>query len=36
MQAKIERAMKRARKIEAKQMKADTADIEADAQPAQG
>ena len=36
MQAKIERAMKRARKIEAKQLKADAADIEADAQPAQG
>jgi uncharacterized membrane protein len=31
MQAKIERAMKRARKIEAKQMKADTAELEADA-----
>ena len=31
MQAKIERAMKKARKIEAKQMKADTAELEADA-----
>src|SRR5215469_4112150 len=35
MQAKIERAMKKARKVEAKQLKADTAEIEADAQPAQ-
>jgi len=31
MQAKIERAMKKARKVEAKQMKADTAELEADA-----
>ena len=31
MQSKIERAMKKARKVEAKQMKADTAEIEADA-----
>ena len=31
MQAKIERAMKKARKIEAKQLKADTAELEADA-----
>jgi uncharacterized membrane protein len=36
MQAKIEQSMKKARKIEAKQMKADTAGIEADAQSAQG
>ena len=35
MQAKIERAMKKARKIEAKQMKADTAEIEADAKSAE-
>jgi uncharacterized membrane protein len=34
MQAKIERAMKKARKVEAKQLKADTADIEADAKTA--
>ena len=33
MGAKIERSMKKARKIEAKQLKADTAEIEADAQP---
>ncbi|MGZ4735510.1 MAG: hypothetical protein ACXV8R_07885 [Acidimicrobiia bacterium] len=32
MQAKIEHAMKKARKIEAKQLKADTAEIEKDAQ----
>ena len=36
MGAKIERAMKKARKVEAKQLKADTADIEADAKSAQG
>jgi uncharacterized membrane protein len=36
MGAKIERSMKKARKIEARQLKADTADIEADAKPAQG
>ncbi len=35
MGAKIERAMKKARKVEAKQMKADTADIEADARATQ-
>src|SRR4029453_18246559 len=34
MGAKIERAMKRAEKIQAKQLKADTADIERDAQTA--
>src|SRR6516225_5394019 len=34
MQAKIERAMKKARKVEAKQMKADTAEIEAEAKAA--
>src|SRR5262249_42305805 len=34
MQAKIERSMKKARKIEAKELKADTAEIEADAKPA--
>ena len=34
MGAKIERAMNKARKIEARQLKADTADIEADAKPA--
>jgi uncharacterized membrane protein len=36
MGAKIERAMKRARKVEARELKADTADIEADARSAQG
>jgi uncharacterized membrane protein len=36
MGAKIEREMKRARKVEAKQLKADTASIEADAKSAQG
>jgi uncharacterized membrane protein len=36
MGAKIERSMKKARKIEARQLKADTADIEADAKPTQG
>jgi len=35
MGAKIERSMKRARKVEARQLKADTAEIEADAQAAQ-
>ena len=33
MQAKVESAMKRAEKIEAKQLKADQAAIEADAKP---
>ena len=36
MGAKVEREMKRARKVEAKQLKADTAAIEADAKSAQG
>jgi uncharacterized membrane protein len=36
MQAKIERAMKKARKIEAKQLKADTAELEADAKASEG
>ena len=36
MGAKVERAMKKARKVEAKQIKADTADIEADAKSAEG
>src|SRR6476661_3930269 len=36
MGAKIEREMKKARKVEAKQLKADTASIEADAKSAQG
>ncbi len=36
MEAKVERAMKQARKIEARQLKADTAAIEADAKSAQG
>ena len=35
MEAKVERAMKQARKIEARQLKADTAAIEADAKTAQ-
>jgi uncharacterized membrane protein len=35
MEAKVEREMKRARKIEARQLKADTAAIEADAKSAQ-
>ena len=35
MSAKIERAMKRAKKIEAKQMKADAAKLEADAKEAE-
>jgi len=36
MGSKIERAMKKAKKVEAKELKADTADIEADAKSAQG
>jgi uncharacterized membrane protein len=36
MGAKIERAMKKANKLEAKQLKADNADIEADAKSAEG
>jgi uncharacterized membrane protein len=36
MGAKIEREMKRARKVEARQLQADTASIEADAKSAQG
>jgi uncharacterized membrane protein len=36
MGAKIERAMKKARKVEAKELKADTTEIEADAKSAQG
>ncbi len=35
MGAKIERAMKKARKVEARELKANTADIEADAKSAQ-
>jgi uncharacterized membrane protein len=35
MGAKIERAMKKAQKVEARELKADTADIEADAKSAQ-
>ena len=35
MEAKIERAMKQAQKVEARQLKADTAGIEADAKSAQ-
>jgi uncharacterized membrane protein len=35
MGAKIERAMKRARKVEARELKADTAEIEADAKSAE-
>src|SRR6201989_1064975 len=35
MEVKIERAMKQARKVEARQLKADTAGIEADAKAAQ-
>jgi uncharacterized membrane protein len=35
MGAKIERAMRKARKVEARELKADTADIEADAKSAQ-
>jgi uncharacterized membrane protein len=34
MEAKVERAMKQARKVEARQLKADTADLEADAKAA--
>jgi uncharacterized membrane protein len=36
MGAKVERAMKKAKKVEARQLKADTADIEADARSAPG
>ncbi len=36
MGSKIERAMKKAKKVEAKELKADTAQIEADARSAQG
>jgi uncharacterized membrane protein len=36
MGAKIERAMKKAKKVEAKELKADTAQIEADAKSAEG
>src|SRR5215471_12626617 len=36
MEAKVERAMKKAQKVEARQLKADTADIEADAKAARG
>jgi len=36
MGAKVERAMKKARKVEARELKADTADIEADVKSAQG
>src|SRR6476646_9241402 len=36
MGSKIERAMKKAKKVEAKELKADTAQIEADAKSAQG
>jgi uncharacterized membrane protein len=36
MGAKVEREMKRARKIEARQLKADNADIESDAKSAEG
>ena len=36
MGAKIERAMKKAKKLETKELKADTADIEADAKSAEG
>jgi uncharacterized membrane protein len=35
MEAKVERAMKKARKVEARELKADTAQIEADAASAQ-
>src|SRR6187549_236092 len=35
MEAKVERAMKKARKVEAKELKADTAEIAADAQAAE-
>jgi hypothetical protein len=36
MGAKIERAMKKARKVEARELTADTGDIEADAKSAEG
>jgi uncharacterized membrane protein len=36
MGAKVERAMKRARKVEARELKADTAELEADAKSAEG
>ena len=36
MGAKIEAAMKKAKKVEAKTLKADTAEVEADAKAAQG
>jgi hypothetical protein len=36
MGAKIERSMKKAQKVEARQLKADNAEIEADAKSAQG
>jgi uncharacterized membrane protein len=36
MGAKIERSMRKARKVEARELKADTAEIEADAKSAQG
>ena len=36
MEAKVEHAMKKARKVEARQLKADPASIEADAKSAQG
>jgi hypothetical protein len=36
MGAKIEREMKKARKVEARQLEADTAEIEADAKATQG
>jgi uncharacterized membrane protein len=36
MGSKIEHAMKKAKKVEAKELKADTADIEADAKAAEG
>jgi len=36
MEARIEQAMKKARKVETKQLKADTADIEADAKSTEG
>jgi len=36
MGSKIEHAMKKAKKVEAKELKADTADIEADARAAEG
>jgi uncharacterized membrane protein len=36
MGAKIERAMKKAKKVEAKELKADSAEIEADAKSAEG